>query len=532
MDIDAQAVEVTRFSLSLKALEDTRRDELREEMTLFKQAVLPDLRNNIKCGNSLIGSDYFAGKMFIDKDELLRIRPFDWEQEFPEIFSRKDAESAKGFDAVIGNPPYIPIFDLDKQLLKFFANKYKFYNKRYDSYALFIERILNDIIKKDGYLGYIIPSSLLNNIAFIGIRKYIIDNTALTEICLLGGKVFIGVNKDTMTLLLKKSQMNQTGLVNITFYNSTNSDWGGKEKHIIIAQEKLIVDDEFRLVDTDISIVLSKITNNFDVIRLDSICTTYQGIVTGSDEVFVVPNAEVNTFNLTEKRYLREFLFGSDIGRYITPVAAQRIIYLTRSDKIIDMPNFDTRIGKKKEVLKKRRETLKGVVPWYALHWPRDYKIFEKPKILVQGIRNLTLKRRIVATYDDSGAYAGVNLCIINIQSSSQYNMKYLLGIINSNLVNFLFRNRFVDHRIKNIYLDLTPIHRINFSDPADKLRHDKMVNLVESMLSLHKLKASVKTQTEQDQIQRQITATDREIDILVYELYNLTPEEIAIVES
>ncbi|MCG2811504.1 MAG: Eco57I restriction-modification methylase domain-containing protein [Candidatus Aminicenantes bacterium] len=88
VDIDQQAVEVTRFSLSLKALEDTRREELYEERSLFKETVLPDLNDNIKCGNSLIGPDYFSGKMFPDAEELRRVNTFDWQREFPAIFPK------------------------------------------------------------------------------------------------------------------------------------------------------------------------------------------------------------------------------------------------------------------------------------------------------------------------------------------------------------------------------------------------------------------------------------------------------------
>jgi hypothetical protein len=76
------------------------------------------------------------------------------------------------------------------------------------------------------------------------------------------------------------------------------------------------------------------------------------------------------------------------------------------------------------------------------------------------------------------------------------------------------------------------PIRPINFTDPADKARHDKIVGLVESMLALHKHKAAAKTQAEQDLYQRQIEATDRAIDGLVYELSGLTAEEIAVVEG
>ncbi len=112
---------MTRFSLSLKALEDTRREELYEERSFFKETVLPDLNNNIKCGNSLIGPDYFSGKMFPDSEELRRVNPFDWQHQFPTIFS------SGGFDAVIGNPPYVRQESL--------GDDFNLCKRKYNSYA-------------------------------------------------------------------------------------------------------------------------------------------------------------------------------------------------------------------------------------------------------------------------------------------------------------------------------------------------------------------------------------------------------------
>ena len=105
MDIDPQAVEVTKLSLLLKVLEGENQDTLERQMKLFKERALPDLGSNIKCGNSLIGPDFYQGKQMnlLDREEMYRINPFDWEKEFPEIMKRG------GFDAVIGNPPYIRI---------------------------------------------------------------------------------------------------------------------------------------------------------------------------------------------------------------------------------------------------------------------------------------------------------------------------------------------------------------------------------------------------------------------------------------
>ncbi len=101
VDIDRQAVEVTKLSLLLKVLEGENDESISKQLTLFQERALPDLGNNIKCGNSLIGWDILEDNPGLGQEEIERINPFDWEREFPEIFERG------GFDVVIGNPPYV-----------------------------------------------------------------------------------------------------------------------------------------------------------------------------------------------------------------------------------------------------------------------------------------------------------------------------------------------------------------------------------------------------------------------------------------
>ena len=103
VDIDAQAVEVTKLSLLLKVLEGETDQSVSRQQRLFHDRALPNLADNIKCGNSLIGPDYFTGKLNLDPDEMKRVNPFDWKQGFP------DAMKAGGFDCIIGNPPYVRI---------------------------------------------------------------------------------------------------------------------------------------------------------------------------------------------------------------------------------------------------------------------------------------------------------------------------------------------------------------------------------------------------------------------------------------
>ena len=117
MDIDSQAVEVTKLSLLLKVLEGENNQTLEKQFKFFHERALPDLGNNIKCGNSLIGPDFYEQQTIIDEDERYRINVFDWNTEFPEIMK------AGGFDAVIGNPPYGYMIS-SQQEQQYFQSKY------------------------------------------------------------------------------------------------------------------------------------------------------------------------------------------------------------------------------------------------------------------------------------------------------------------------------------------------------------------------------------------------------------------------
>jgi hypothetical protein len=158
-------------------------------------------------------------------------------------------------------------------------------------------------------------------------------------------------------------------------------------------------------------------------------------------------------------------------------------------------------------------------------------KLSAKPKILLRKTGD-----RILATLDESGVFPEQSLYFL-FSKVSTLDYKYLLGILNSILATFYYQNRLITNRrsiaqLKKVDLDAIPIRTIDFDNPDDKAMHDKMVNLVERMLDLHKKFAAAKVPDEKTKIQRQIDTTDRQIDQLVYKLYNLTDEEIKIVEE
>jgi len=142
----------------------------------------------------------------------------------------------------------------------------------------------------------------------------------------------------------------------------------------------------------------------------------------------------------------------------------------------------------------------------------------------------------IISTLIEKGFIARNNLHVI-LPKLKYYKLRYILGIINSKLMDYVYTFMNPEKgealaEVKKEHVELLPIRSINFSDPADKTRHDRMVQLVELMLGLHKQFATANTGHEKTALQRQIDATDRQIDQLVYELYGLTDAEIAIVET
>ncbi|KKL67662.1 hypothetical protein LCGC14_2132740, partial [marine sediment metagenome] len=199
VDIDSQAVEVTKLSLLLKVLEGESDETINTTMKLFHERVLPDLSNNIKCGNSLIGPDYYDNRQMslMDDEERYRVNAFDWQAEFPEIMSNG------GFDVVIGNPPYGMISNnIYKQYIE---ERYETTEGRLDFYEVFIEKGIT-LCRIKGLLGYIVPSPLLSNLYTKKLRSYILENTSIQEIVNFSMNVFNDPTIHTNIIIVTKDK--------------------------------------------------------------------------------------------------------------------------------------------------------------------------------------------------------------------------------------------------------------------------------------------------------------------------------------
>ncbi len=204
VDIDTQAVEVTKLSLLLKVLEGENQQTLNLQYKLFHERVLPNLSSNIKCGNSLIGPDFYEGKQIdlFDEEERYRINVFDWDTEFPEIMK------AGGFDAVIGNPPYIEIQRLNNiypEECKYIKNNYTTAkDKNIDIYIPFLQKA-SELLTEEGVLGFICPNRFFTSNYGNNLRKYLINYNIYNIVNFRHYFVFKDADVYTTLFFVKKS---------------------------------------------------------------------------------------------------------------------------------------------------------------------------------------------------------------------------------------------------------------------------------------------------------------------------------------
>jgi|CXWL01.1.fsa_nt_gi hypothetical protein len=549
VDIDSQAVEVTKLSLLLKVLEGESDETLKRQLSFVHERALPDLGQNIKCGNSLIGPDFFAGQLMPDEEEMRRVNPFDWKAEFPEIMR------AGGFDAVIGNPPYVRI-----QVMKEWASlEVEIYKKlfasaskgNYDIYVVFVEKGLS-LLNKSGQLGFILPHKFFQAQYGEPLRDLISRGKHLAQVVHFGDQqVFDGATTYTCLLFLDKGGSESCQfkkVLDLSAWQSTRQAIEGNipMKNITSAEWNLSVGAGSALFEK-----LGKMP-----VKLGDIAERLaQGIRTSANEVYVldIVSTENKLIKARSKQLGRDvevergavslFLQGREIKPYQVLPSGKVVIIPYQVEeghaKLISsgemkekFPKTLAYLSQNKNYLEERERGRMRGPSWYGFIYPKNIELMRRPKILVPDIAD-----RASFAYDEDGNYAFTSGYGVTLKSNIAESPKYVLGLLNSNVLNFYLKQvsttmRGGFFRYFTQFIEQLPIRRINFPDPSDKAVHDKMVSLVERMLDLRKRLAVANTPSDKTRLQRQIDVTDQEIDRLVYDLYDLTEEEIKIVEA
>jgi hypothetical protein len=564
VDIDPQAVEVTKLSLLLKVLEGETHESIDSVLRLFHERALPDLSDNIKCGNSLIGPDFYEGKQLdlFDEEQRYRINAFDWQREFPEAFAepspeRKRAGATVGFNAVIGNPPYRREKDfkhlLDEIAETGFGKKYR--SPRMDLWYYFVHKGLS-LLGGNGILGFITNAYWT---AGTGAEKLITalrESHHVEEFFFLGKlPIFQGVSGQHMIMCVARAPSDRPTLI------KTVTDDYHRDTNAIVRHDEGVItfwksaSQLFHEGKVDLQPPRDNLFRRFDSCEpLSAFGLIRQGIAenpasinrktnerfgnlwTIGEGVFALRSDEVKRLRLptSEQGLLRPYYDLCDIGRYkIASSPSLSLIYSTprTCPDIAAFPHLRNHLARFRRIMEKRRETQQGSNQWWHLHWPRDEKIWNSRKLLCVQMGK---RPAFVPAY--GAAYVPFSINVFVPDDSCREDLAYFAGLLNSRLLWLWFahnaKRRGVGLEINGNALSRAPIRPINFSDPVDKTRHDRMAALVQRMLDLHKRLPAAKTDHEKTVLQRDIDATDREIDRLVYDLYNLTDEEIATIEE
>ncbi|MCE9544221.1 MAG: N-6 DNA methylase [Planctomycetia bacterium] len=500
VDIDPQAVEVSKLSLLLKALEGENNTSLSQQRKLFEyQRALPNLSENIKCGNSLIGRDYHTTTLEFDEKESKAVRAFDWKSQFSKIIK------AGGFDCIIGNPPY-DVVEKDRKkaswphtaLLQYVrsGDEYKdALGGKLNLYRFFLIRGLK-YLKTGGRLGMIVPLSLMADISTAGTRKRVF--TSLVEVgadCVpqkdnVLKRVFRDAKLSTVVMagVAPKGNVKNAPFTIRTYpWNSFNDPY--KECEFRLSELAILDKDNLPipLVDRDNWDLCRKVYGNPAVVRLGEV----QGINITRGEINQTTYKEFITSNSRHTRMLK----GVEVGRY----------------------RENTKLSQGEIQWLDERRFLKA-------EGPRSNTTLTR--IATQRITGVDEKQRIVATIIGGPCYFADSTNSIDVGSDDEEQLKYLLGLLNSRLFQWRFKMTSTNNNVGTNELECMPYLKRDAGHAGRK----KLVTLVQKMLSINAQNPGGRLAA--NKVKNDLNALNEEADALIYQMYGIDDEGIELIEG
>jgi hypothetical protein len=527
VDIDLNAVEVTKLSLLLKCMEGETQASIAHQMKMFSERVLPTLDANIKSGNSLIDTDYYDTEF--DFGEERKIKPFSWQKGFPEVFKQG------GFDCVIGNPPWGA--DFSAESLGYLRERNKeIIVRMVDSFMYFIYKSFK-LLKSDGSFGMILPDVLFYQTDNSKLREYILNHSTIEALLNLGN-VFENVTRPSCIIIFSNSKPNKANKIITVDLTSSKKETKQIELHetknnesVLQKELKEIPNYLFVTKNAKHFLILQKIKggqvkNLSEFIDEDGI---QRGVSPDLKEAFIVTAEQVEQFKL-EKSYLKNVLTGGrQVKRFHINYPDLQIIYTKRDTDYKAIPNICGFINQYKSKIT-CKEVKEGKHSLYALHRAREEKIFTKPEKLVGVIT----EDEIIVSIDNNKTFATDGLYLFGTKN---IDTKYLMGILNSKLFVFLYRLTTMESgralaQVKPTVLTELPIRFTDKKSKADISLHEEIIRNIDSLLVLYPEILESRLQTKTEQLEKRVEHHISKIDVAVYKLYDLTEEEIKLIDS
>lgn len=498
VDIDPQAVEVTKLSLLLKVLEGETLEAIQSQLQFFHERALPDLGRNIKCGNSLIDTDIFdSSQLFaVPDDDTVRINPFNWKDEFPEVFS-----SANGFDAVIGNPPY-----LDSETMTTFTPRWRDYcvdhyrsaSGNWDVFCVFIERAL-ELCCPGGRHSFIVPNKLGSAGYARSVRSIMSKDNSLTllrdysSVAVFPVSVYpvvYSIEKHAPSpdqpVLYERMIQDRSGMVRqelsqdldrSIYFPADGSPWAIFADIDSASPVERMRSDFAPLSDVADVHGASTVSEAYEIADLVS-----EGANPSSQDLKMINSGTIDPY---------EILWGHKPMRYLGTSYDHPIIPLS---------------------LQHRLPT-------------RRLSQAKTPKIVIAG-----MTRRLECVIDVDGTFLpGKSTTVIE----SEMDLLWLLGILNSQLMSFFYSSVFGGDRLQGGYLRIGPPQLKTL--PIPPYRRDRgdsaLSGQVSRLMELVTRPRQAGTGHGSALLDREITAITRTIDASVYKVYGLTEREVQVIE-
>jgi len=436
VDLDPQAVEIAILNLSLKGVKPKER--------------LPYIGDHIKCGDSLISGSRAELANFFEKPEETSV--FNWEQEFPEIFDQN------GFNIVIGNPPYVSfggrwVGKISSMLDSFLRSEYpNSAEYKLSTYAIFVNRAIG-LLGENGLMGFILPDSFLLGRYFSKLRRYILDNTKIRTILLILEDFWpAGTVGRSVIMVLQKEldktarQRNKMKIVSCP----TLEDLANRELTTNFYDQEYFettTRNRFRLFfDKSTKELIDKL-ERLHPTKFGDVISFYSGI-----------RSKVSINKITSKKKIddkweRGLISGGQIGRY-------RLNY--NGDFIFVHKNLD--------------------ILWGGFNRDR----YEQEKLFMRKTGD-----GIIATYDDGFLFCLDHLHTISMMKEDSHSLKYTLALLNSKLLNYVHRAISLEFKRAMAQIDTDmikdlPFRKIDFDRAGERLKHDRLVDLVDEILHLN----------------------------------------------
>ena len=435
----------------------------------------------------------------------------EWRFEFPEVLNNQG--DFVGFDIVIGNPPYLNFKMYSSEERQVFKGSYsEIFDGKADIYYFFFVQGLR-LLKQSGIISYISSRYWIEAEFAEKLRVYLSNNYLIREVIDFKNLViFDGVGIKTSIVTFYKSQPQKGATFFYKYTNEKINDIVKIEDFLLtsIAIDGIKGKTKWILGESNELTIYEKIET--DTILLKEIAYCNQGIITGLDKAFITTTDD---FSDLPQQHIKTWIKVGDIFRYaIHPVETRKLVYTNTIDDLSAYPLLEKRLIQYKEKLSKRREAQSGKIRWFDLQWGRNPSLFNNKKLICRFKASQN-----TFSLDESGYYSSADTTIVTLKEKSmqEYDLKFILALLNSRLLDFYFKSygKLMDYRFE--YYP-GPVGQLRIKKSEDQ---QTFIRLVDQILTAKKSDPKADT-----------TALEKAIDQLVYQLYGLTEEEIKIVEG